>query len=340
VANGTQPSAFYSVKADAKQLADFVRTWIKANGRTGAPIYILGESYGTNRAAEMAGQLAEGPDPLPLAGVYLYGQAVNIIEYAQRPANNTSFVASLPTVAAIGWYHGKAERNGRTFQQYLADARAFARGPYLAGLYRGSDLSDAERADLAAKLQEYSGIPAAWYLAHDLKISKEQLRVEMLKDQKLLLGRSDARYVAAITDKGGALDPSDVLSQAVMSHFEAYLRDDLKITWTEPYLTFAPNVGSLNDWNWGENTTPFGDWPYQSRITKMMNFNPGFRLFIGNGYYDTQTTMGAAEMLAVQSGWDKSRVSLRYYDGGHMGYSVDATAKGLADDLRLWISRP
>jgi carboxypeptidase C (cathepsin A) len=72
----------------------------------------------------------------------------------------------------------------------------------------------------------------------------------------------------------------------------------------------------------------------------MMNFNPGFRLFIGNGYYDTQTTMGAAEMLAVQSGWDKSRVSLRYYDGGHMGYSVDATAKGLADDLRLWISRP
>lgn len=338
-ARGVPPEAFYSVKSDGRQIAEFIRTWVKTHGRMGAPVYVLGESYGTNRAAEVAGQLAEGPDPFPLAGVYLYGQAVNIIEYAQRPANNTSYVASLPTVAAIGWYHGRAEPRGRSFEQYMADARSFAKGPYLAALYRGGDLSEAERAEIAAELQEFSGVPASWYLANNLKITKEQLRVELLKDRKLLLGRSDARYVGPLTERGAAPDPADVVSNAIPGFFEAYLREDLKLDWRDPYVPAAP-VTSLNQWGWGDGTSPFADWPYQAGLSKMMTLNPNFRLFIGNGYYDTMTTMGAAEMLATQSGWDRRRVTLKYYDGGHMGYSVEATAKALGEDIRQWVAQP
>jgi len=337
VVPGTDPKAFYSVKADARQVAGFIRQWIKDNGRAGAPIYVLGESYGTNRAAEVAGQLADGPDPLPLAGVYLYGQAVNVLEYAQRPANNTSYVASLPTIAAIGWYHGKAERKGRSFEQYLADARAFAKTDYLAALYRGGELTDAEQRAIAEKLQEYSGIPADWYLTNGLKISKERYRIELFKDEKLLLGRADARYLAPLTDKGLAPDPSDVLGEAIGKFFAAYIKDDLKVDWADPYVPAAP-ITSFNDWGWGDSTGPFADYPYQKGLARMMAFNPKFRLFIGNGYYDTQTTMGGAEMLANQYAWDRSRVRLKYYDGGHMGYSVDATARGLANDLRQWIA--
>jgi len=49
--------------------------------------------------------LSKGAKPLPLAGIFLYGQAVNVIEWSQRPANIISYVTSLPTIAAIGWYH-------------------------------------------------------------------------------------------------------------------------------------------------------------------------------------------------------------------------------------------
>ncbi|NQE63439.1 Carboxypeptidase-related protein [Caulobacter sp. RHG1] len=336
---GVDPRAFYSVKADAQQVAGFIRQWIKANGREGAPIYVMGESYGTNRAAEVAGLLAEGDAPLPLAGVMLYGQAVNIIEYVQRPANVTSYVASLPTLAAIGWYHGKAKRDGRTLQAFLADANAWAKGPYLSALYQGSALGEAERQKIAAELEAYTGLSAAWYLANDLKISKERYRVELLKDQKLVLGRADARYTAPLTEKGGAVDASDVLSKAIVDFFAAYRRDALKVTWPEPYVGAAPLKG-LNDWGWGEGTSPFADWPYYQGVGKMLKLNPKFRVFVGNGYYDTQTTMGAAELLTTQSGWDPARVTLKYYDGGHMGYSVDATAKGIADDLRTWIAKP
>ena len=63
VRDGVAPSVYYSVEADGEQCADFTEAWLAAHGRTGSPVFILGESYGTIRAAETAGQLAErGPD--------------------------------------------------------------------------------------------------------------------------------------------------------------------------------------------------------------------------------------------------------------------------------------
>jgi len=336
VAPGTDPKAYFSVKGDARQFAAFIRTWLKRHGREKAPVYLLGESYGTNRAAEIAGQLAEGPDPLPLAGIFLYGQAANIIEYSQRPANIVSYVASLPTIAAIGWYHGKAERKGRSLEVFLADARSFAKGDYLTALYQGSAAPEADRRRVAARLAEFSGIPADWYLANALKITKERYRAELFADRKLLLGRADARYTAPITDKGAVPDPSDVLGDAVQAFFPIYLRDDLKLDWKDPYVP-AVAISSLEQWGWGDSTSPFGDWPYYRGINAMMTLNPKFRVIVANGIYDTQTTMGAAELLATQSGWDPARVTLRYYDGGHTGYSVAASAKAIGDDIRAWV---
>ena len=338
VAPGTDPRAYFSVEADARQFAQFIRAWLKAKGRTGAPVYLFGESYGTNRAAEIARQLAGGPDPLPLAGIFLYGQAVNITEYAQRPANVTSYVASLPTLAAIAWHHDRAERRGRPFDAFLADAGRFAKGDYLATLYAGSAAPEADRRRVAGRLAEFTGISADWYLANGLRITKERYRVELLQDRGLLLGRSDARYAAPLTEAGGAADPSDVVSSAAERFFAQYLRQDLKVAWSDPYVAQAE--AGFGGWDWGPGSAlgPFGDWPYHEGITRMMARNPDFRVVIGNGLYDTQTTMGAAELLATQSGWDPARVTLRFYDGGHMGYSVAATARAIADDIRALVA--
>ncbi|KPF53439.1 peptidase S10 [Novosphingobium sp. AAP1] len=343
VAPGTDPHAFWSVRADAAQVAAFIRAWLAAHGRTGAPVYVLGESYGTNRACEIARQLAQGPDPLPLAGVVLYGQAANIIEYAQRPANVTSYVASLPTLAAIAWYHGRADRQDPAFRgmdlpAFLAAARAFAKGDYLTVLYQGSGAPLADRARVAARLAAFTGIPAAWYLAHDLRISKERYRVELLKDKGLVLGRMDARYTMAAPAQGGAPDASEAITDTLARLFERYRHDELKVAETQPYVLSAP-VEGFDQWGWGSGTSPFADWPYYQGITAMMAANPRFQVLVANGYYDTQTTMGGAELLATQSGWDPQRVTLRYYDGGHTGYSVAATAQALGNDIRMLISK-
>ena len=250
-AAGTRPEAYFGTKADAQQFVAFIRAWLKDHGRTQSPVYLFGESYGTNRAAEIASQVAETPDTFRLKGIFLYGQAVNIVEYVQRSANIVSYAVSLPTLAAIAWYHGKVDRNGLTQAQFIERTQQFGARDYLLALFQGSRLPAAERERIAARLERYTVIsPSAWYLAHDLKITKEKYRAELLSDRKLLLGRGDARYVVPMGPNGPADDPSDVLPTSVTRLFERYRREVLHVDWPEPYVTSSP-VTELDQWNWG-----------------------------------------------------------------------------------------
>jgi carboxypeptidase C (cathepsin A) len=334
-APGKKLEEYFSVQADGQQTAAFIAAWLKQNGRMASPKYVLGESYGTLRAPEAGRQLAEMPEPILLDGMILVGQAVNIIEYSQRPGNIISYVVSLPTLAALAWYHGKAGRSGYTFEEFHDAAREYARTEYLTALFRGNTLPEEERAKVARRLEEFSGLSADYYLAHNLRITKNEYRVELLRKEGLVLGLNDGRYTALRTEKGGAVDPSDVLAQAVAKAFEAYRRDDLKVTWTDPYVTTSPAKG-FEAWGWGA-TTPFSDWPYGSSISLLMKRHPRFRLMMATGYHDTQTTTGAAEYAVTQADWPKDRVWLKCYDGGHMLYSVEATARKFADDLRAFM---
>ncbi|HXY09634.1 MAG TPA: hypothetical protein VEI52_17455, partial [Terriglobales bacterium] len=81
---GVAPESYFSVAADGQQITAFISAWLTRHGRLSSPVYLLGESYGTIRAAEVAAQLAELPHPILVSGAVLMGQAINIIEYRQR----------------------------------------------------------------------------------------------------------------------------------------------------------------------------------------------------------------------------------------------------------------
>lgn len=332
---GTAPESYFSVASDGQQVTAFIAEWLKQRGRLHSPAYLLGESYGTIRAAEVAGQLAELPQPILLDGVVLMGQAINIIEYRQRPQNIVSYVVSLPTLAALAWYHQKINRNGRSLEQFVQEAWQFAQTDYLTALFLGSSIAPAERDRVAIRLEQYSGIPAAYYREHELRISKEQYRAELLKDRGLLLGRNDGRYVAPMGKKGLADDPSGVITAPFERLFTDYIHSDLKIDWPEQYIP-AFTGENLDGWKWG-GSGPFADWPYSDRLLKVMKANPHFHVLIGNGYHDTQTTVGAADYAVRQSGWPEGRATLSYYVGGHMAYTVEESAKKFTDDIRALI---
>ena len=332
---GTAPESYFSVVADAQQVTAFIAAWLTQHGRLSSPTYLVGESYGTIRAAEVAAQLAELPHPILLAGVVLMGQAINIIEYRQRPQNIVSFAVSLPTLAALAWYHQKVDRKGETLEQFVNDAWHFAETDYLTALFKGSSIDLTERNRIATRLAEFSGIPASYYRDHELRISKEQYRGDLLKDRGLLLGRNDGRYVAPMTKKGLADDPSSVIMAPFQQLFGEYLRNDLKVDWPEKYFPMATSE-NLDAWKWG-GSGPFADWPYSDRLLKVMKANPRFHVLIGNGYDDTQTTVGAAEYAVRQAGWPNGRATLSYYEGGHMAYTVERSAKRFTDDIRALV---
>ncbi len=331
---GTAPESYFSVAADGQQVAAFISAWLTQHGRVSSPAYLLGESYGTIRAAEVAAQLAELPHPILVGGVILLGQALNIIEYRQRPQNIVSYAVSLPTLAALAWYHQKVDHKRETLEQFVGDAWHFAQTEYLTALFQGNSLEPNERERIAKRLEEFSGISAAYYREHNLRISKEQFRGELLKDKGLLLGRNDGRYTAPMTAKGLAEDPSSITQGPFQRLFADYVRSDLKVDWPDEYVLIKET--SLDEWKWG-GVGPFADWPYSDRLLKVMKANPRFRVLIGNGYDDTQTTVGAAEYAVRQAGWPEGRATVSYYEGGHMAYTVERSARKFTDDIRALI---
>lgn len=334
VVDGKKPEEYFSVVADGQQTSAFITEWLRANGRTESPTYVFGESYGTMRAAEAARQLADAGRSLE--GVILYGQALNIVEFAQRPGNILSYVVSLPTLTALGVYHGKVDSQGKTLNELLDEARLYASTDYLEALYQGADIDPDERDRVARRLEELSGIPAEFYSEHDLRITKERYRTELLKDRNLILGRSDARYAAPVTEEGNAFDPSGVVGGAYADAFSRYVRDELEVTWPDDYITKSP-VAGLEGWKWGA-TSPFSDWPFMNLISTAMEKHPEFRVFVANGIHDTSTTIGAAEYAVNQSGWPKDRTRLEYYFGGHMAYSIEDSLEKLTDDVRDFVT--
>jgi carboxypeptidase C (cathepsin A) len=330
----------YSAFGDADSVAKFVEQWSREHGREKAPKFVLGESYGTIRAALMAERLAK---TMPLAGVYLFGQAVNIVETTQRAKNAVSYATNLPTLAAIAAYHGKADRAGKSIEQLIDDTYAWGTNEYLHALLKGRELPDADRQRIAQKLQALTGISTQYYLQNDLTITKVAFARELLRDRKQIVAQYDARYSGAapapVPDPGqrGA-DPFFAAIASQTPLFTSYLQDTLGIKSAHDYRQSAPDTG---DWKYdptGGAGGPFWDYDYQSSLDKAFAANPSFRLAIGTGIYDLTTTIGPARYLVAQSRFPKDRVSLHQYEGGHMAYTNEAALAKFAADVRAFIT--
>ena len=334
---GVAPKSFHSVDADAQQIAAFVAQWLREHGRLQSPQYLFGESYGTMRAAKVAQLLLQEPYNIELEGVILFGQALNIVEFSQRPGNIVSYAVSMPTLTALAWHHGRLDRSGKTLEQFLDESRRFARSEYLPALYAGDKLPLPERNRIAKRLEELTGIPAAYYLEHDLRITKEQYRRELFRDRGLILGRSDGRYVGPVAEQQGGGDPSGAVGTALERAFVEHLREGLRVPWKDEYRFSSIPERGLEGWRWGA-TTPFSDWPYMSLLSEVFQKVPDFRVLVGVGIYDTSTTTGASEYALAQSGWPAERASIAYYGGGHMAYSDERAFRKLMRDIRAFVT--
>ena len=326
---------YRSVDGDADAVAQLARAWLSAHGRTGAPIYILGESYGTIRAAAMVDALRRQDATLKLAGVLLLGQALNMIETSQRPGNVVTYPVALPTLAAIACYH-HVRAAPCTPEGSAREAAAYAE-TYLAALFRGRALEPADRAAVAARLEALTGISRDYYLAHDLRISKERFRVELLRAQGRVLGRYDARYTAPRAADAGDIVGPDAFSPVSDLYGKAVVEQLARIGATDG-TAYRVIVRGEDDWRYGSGDSPFNDWPFMARLERAMAAVPAMRLFVGTGLYDLTTTVGAADYLLAQSSLAPDRFRNHRYPAGHVAYSDDTSWRLLMRDLRAFLA--
>ncbi len=342
VLSGGEPEQYYGVQQDASATVDFIRAWIREHGRWNSPKYLMGESYGTVRAAVVAKLLAGGPfgtgrmDGITLDGVILLGQAMDGAGGADRDG---AYVDSLPSLAATAWYHGKVDRDGVTLQQHVDAARRFAAGEYRDALYAGWDLAARERRRIAERLSALVGIPAGEILEHDLRLSNRTFAERLLAAEGREVGMYDSRFVLPLDNDGDdpvADDPA--MGQYVPGYVAAvnlYLRSELGVDLDRAYDAIA--FRSVNArWDYGHGAGVLRNFSEDLAIAARRN--PALRIFVGTGFYDLVTTVGSAHYTLRHSGIERHRVWMRDYESGHMPYLGPDSRRALAADIRRFVT--
>ena len=345
----TKPESFYSLEGDARYFADVIRQWLAAHDRWNSPKYLLGESYGTQRAPFLAAALMSPlAGSVPVDGLILLGQAINVQETLQRPGNIMSAIASLPFLAATARFHGKGAYADKPVMDVVREALKFAFGEYANALMAGRRLPEVDRARVVRSLSDWIGLPENFILKQRLVVSKDLFKRQLLSDQGLMVGTYDSRYVGTAADATvGELD-GEPSNDALLPGFYAGAKRQLAalgVAADADYRFLDPAASAQWDWSdAGSNrlnilgkSSPFSVFAYAATLTQYMKRVAQSRLFIGTGVYDGLTTVGAVEHLLRQYDIPLDRVTEARYEGGHMMYSDPGSAEQLCSDLRSFL---
>ncbi|WP_375402832.1 S10 family peptidase [uncultured Sphingomonas sp.] len=337
----TDPKDYWGVTKDAKSMAQFIRQWLDANGRWNAPKYIGGESYGTTRAAAVVNELEGSYTDVAINGIILISAILDFSQAADVPGNELGYVTNLPSMAATAWFHDKVQSKPATVEAFVAEARAFAIGPYATALLKGNALTPAERSAIRPQLARFTGVSEPFLDRADLRLSPSRFYKELLRDRGLTIGRLDTRYTGRDYDSAGEEPDNDpsfyAIDGAYTAAMNAYARQTLKYS---PDLVYS-SIGGVSDWDWKIGGGARGGSGYLNvapYLGRAMRENSSLRIFVGQGYYDFATPFFGAEYSLGRTGIpNDGRIQWRYYDAGHMMYVRDDDLRKLSADLRTFI---
>lgn len=332
----------YGLREDARTVAALIREWIRANKRWNSPIFIAGESFGTTRAAALLPELMRGGEPLSVHGVLLISQALDYQGSSPWADNLTSFVTYLPTMAVTAWYHGKVEKAGRTLEEFLAEVETFAVDTYLPALFWGSALpKDVERR-IAERYAELTGLEVDYVLRSRLRVQADRFRKELLRDEGLSVGRLDGRYTADEVDDVAERSAFDAAGAAIGAAYSValheYLATELGVTLERPYNVSGREV--WEGWVWNR-ANPRAEPVFVKTAPDLawaLSYNPELEVLVTSGYYDYATPYFDAKHTLARHGIDGERVTMTYYEAGHMMYVHQPSLEALAADIRAFVT--
>ena len=352
VAGKDKEKAFYGMDADAYAFSRFVVEFLSKYGRYNSPKYLFGESYGTPRSAVLINQLETGDD-LDFNGVILLSQILNFdlsVDGPElNPGTDEAYVVALPTYAASAWYHNRLPgTRPAELEPFLKEVEQFANGDYATALQAGSTLDPARKAQVAAQISRYIGLPTAYILKADLRVTGGMFEQNLLGDEGLSTGRLDTRFSGPAIDplsKEVDYDPqSAAISSAYVSSFNDYVRKQLNFGEGRSY---KPEIDVFKYWG-TPHQPPGAPFPIPGVDNVMpdlsfaMKYDPNLKVMVNGGYYDLATPFyeGWYEMHHLQIPQTlESNIEYHYYQSGHMVYAHEAALKELHDNVAAFIHK-
>jgi carboxypeptidase C (cathepsin A) len=92
---------FWSFQGDIDSMGEFIRLYLTRYERWSSPLFLAGESYGTTRAAGLAGHLVD--KGIGFNGIVLISTALNLRPIFFEQGDDLPFQLFVPTYAATAW---------------------------------------------------------------------------------------------------------------------------------------------------------------------------------------------------------------------------------------------
>jgi carboxypeptidase C (cathepsin A) len=328
---GEDPHKYHGTLSDIRSVAEFVRLFLVRKDRWMSPKFIIGESYGTTRASGLAGYLLS-QHQIYVNGIIL----VSMTNLSMDRGPDVSYATSLPQRAATAWYHRRLSRDfqSRPIRKFLDEVENFAMGEYLSALVKGDRLDNTERDRVAKRVAQYTGLSPEYVTSTNLRIDSRRFWKELMRDQRLIVGRLDSRYIGVDKDAAGEgpeYDPAmsdwnGPFSNAV----NRYLREELRFNPDIEYHVW----GNVRPWQQDQSTN------VSELLRQAMRENPYLKVMIQGGYYDAATDYFSAmyTISHIQPGGEfKDRFRFAWYESGHMMYLRKPDLANANNDLRSFI---
>ena len=332
---------FYGIEEDAEALLAFIEKWAIRYGRGLSPKYLVGESYGCTRAATAAGIACTGGKErsygVRFDGLVLIGDTVTTGEYYGRDMGVDHSVLRFPTYAAINWYHNRP--SGKSVEEFVAEAKAFADRDYLLALYRGEALTGAKRRAVVDKIRYYTGVSEQYLEKNQLRIDEDTFRAEVLRDRGLAVGRCDGRFTRPLYTPLLAEDDAKhaLFDDAFMDHYETCFYAAMTGVFTKELnialeRNYVPSTRLWKSWKKECEGGTTGE-----RLRDAMNMTFGMRTFFANGWYDACTEIGFVYFTLDHAGLPHDRCFVKGYPSGHMIYVGEENVRELSRDIGRFI---
>jgi len=337
-------SKYFGVTQDLAAFTSFIRNWLTIHHRWNSPVFVAGESYGGIRGSGLANSLFRAG--IAINGFVSISGTSNFMTLDGMRGNDLPYISYLPSMAAVAWYHHKLGPRFKDPGSVVKEVQDWIDKEYAAALERGDSLTDAEKDHIASKLSEYLGISKEFCLGSNLRISSFAFFTELLRSQRLQIGRYDGRltgknelaYPAPFRGGpggpggGGPGDPSDDATTAPFtSSINQYLEDDLKVHTDLEYL----NEGNTRPWQEPEGS-------YAETATDLRNAlarNQHLRVLYCMGYYDLACPLNGSIFTINHMGLDaetRSHISFQFFPAGHMMYIEKISRHKLHDNVKAF----
>ena len=329
-APGENAAQFYGVVQDATIFADFIYQYLTRNERWASPKFLIGESYGTTRSAQLSLVLQQRHQ------IYLNGIALLSSVGFGNWGTDDRTIFFLPTLVVSAWYHHllPADLQKLSVSEVAQQARQFAHGEYAAALEKGDELTPAEHQKVVRNLARFTALSPQYIEKTNLRISPQRWFKELLRDKRQTVGRIDARFLGIDADAAGErneYDPSLAsYDGSYVAMFQDYVRRELKWN-TDMYYTLTARV---QPWDQGQPGEP------AEALRSAMTRQTYLKVLVLCGYYDVATPFNGIEHTVSHMSLEPSirkNVSFMYYEAGHMMYIEKKSREKLHKDVAAFI---